>query len=259
MSEFELKDDLTFLETFVSLIQILSSFSTPASILSVGVGVVLAHFDESKLAFTLIGMGVMIFGIVQYAQSEQAKSKVCVNRRLIIVEDDVKIVVETNRRQVTQRMTLKARLRVRDYRFKFSWTSSDPGASVACVGQEGNLSHEFSQPTKIAPWQPYTLTFLKPLRRLETREIILQYMMPDPQHDAKPYHGVSYAHVHECKLFRYEVVFAPGVQVKDVHFVESDGRGVAVKRHKIDGDAAVRSFVVKGKPKKGWRYSLEWD
>ena len=236
-----------------------SALALIIALLSATAGITLSVFDLVPWAVAFIGLAII--GVIVYliAKNKKRQLRILRNRHIVIDQDELDIRITKDGRFIERHVTLRALKLVEAYCFKFYWTGSSAENRVVCRDTDGYIAETIPLLENRFHWKPYELRFHEPLNADEIKTITLRYTMQDPEQMALPYHLFSYAHVQGCKKLVARVYFSDNIEPGAVYLYHRDEVDVVVLKRELLLDDKLQAYVINERPKKGLKYSIEWE
>jgi hypothetical protein len=188
------------------------------------------------------------------------KGKICLNPHLIVLRDESKLVVKKDAWLCEQHILFKARrMKVEEYLFKLGWSGSSQKVKITCRDEDGIVTQKNVVTSKARNWHLWSVKFDRPIQKGETREVVLRYILPDPEHKALPYLFISYQNVWKCKEFECRLSLADDLKAKAVYFVRGTEPTMKLRKVRIPRSLDSNEYIIHEHPDAESKYSLEWE
>lgn len=230
------------------------------TVVLVGLGVInlLVH-NELWLLEALALVFFLSAGALVYSR-DRKKEERFINPKVIIKSEERNLTVQKDQWLMERHLLLKARGKVERYLFNVEWTGSSKNVQISCVeGGAKTVQKDFID-SKAMNWHSWGLEFDKPLKRGEEREIVLEYILPDPEHTAAPFHKIAFTNVWQCREFTCRLLLAEGMKPRAVYLVkEATKPNFEREKAEILPEPQSHTYVVHERPAPLSKFSLEWD
>jgi hypothetical protein len=235
------------------------------SILAASAGIFFAYIKELRWGLLAIGVAVLCFAILYfYKQFLQEKELTLANPDIWVDEDEMSVWIFKDKRVVKHQYVFRALHEVDRYRFKFLWSGLGT-AKVICDSSPDDILSRIPGPRSLTwNWQKYILRFNQPLKKGQTKEIVLTYELMDENNRAFPYQTVSYAHVAGCSKLEMRFVFSAPLLPETVYLTKYNQNWDILERRIVplafeNLETGIREYTIEDKPARGVRYHVEWQ